>query len=73
MLAHVVTTVHGTEKLLVPQELCAHSHFLYSVGGMSSSFENIVLVSSVLKRKKCEVNLYVYTFMEKLAGCIYRR
>ena len=51
MLAHVVPTVHGTERLLVAQELCADSHFLYSVGWMSSSFHNMVPVRPVLKKR----------------------
>ena len=67
MLAHVVATVHGTVRLLVAREVCAHSHFLYPVSGMRSSFMNIVSVSPILKRKKWKVNLYMYTSMEKLA------
>ena len=39
--AQVVPTVHGTERLLVAREPCAHSHFLCSVDGMSSFFMNI--------------------------------
>ena len=45
ILTHVVPTLYETEKLLVAREACAYNHFLCSVGGMSSPFINIVLVS----------------------------
>ena len=49
MLAHVVPTVHGTERLLVARELCAHIHFLCSIGRISSS-RNVILVSPSLRK-----------------------
>jgi hypothetical protein len=52
MLAHVVPTVHGTCRMLVVREVCAYSHFFFYVGGMNSSFVNVVLVDPVFKKKK---------------------
>jgi hypothetical protein len=57
MLTHVVPTVHETCRLLVAWEVCVQSYFCCSIGAMNSSFENVVLASPVLKRKKREVSL----------------
>jgi hypothetical protein len=62
MLSHIVPTVHGIERLLVAWEVCAHSHFICSVGGMSSFFSNVELVSPILIRNKWEVSLYIYVY-----------
>jgi hypothetical protein len=63
MLAHVVPTIHGIERLLVARKVCAHGHFICSVGVMSSSFGDVELVSPVLIRKKLEVSLYIYIYI----------
>ena len=68
ILAQVVPTVHETRWLLVAWEICAKSHFLWFVVGMSSSFINVELVSPVIIRKKRKVNLYRHTSVEKQAG-----
>lgn len=47
VLTHVVSTVHGTCRLLVAWKVYAHHHFFFSIWGMNSSFVNVVLVSPI--------------------------
>ena len=53
--------------LLVARKVCAHIHYFWYVDEMSSSRNVELVISSVLKRKKWGVSLYMYTFVEKLA------
>ena len=65
MLTHVVSTVHGTCRLLVAWKVYAHHHFFFSIWGMNSSFVNVVLVSPIFYEK--EIRSYLY--LKDLVGC----
>jgi len=72
VLAHVVSTVHRTCRLLVAWKACAYHHFL-SIWGMNSSFENAVLVSLVILWKKINKKLFIYGRFSMMINTIYEK
>ena len=63
----------GTSRLLAAWEVCAHRHFIFSILGMNSSFENVVLVSPDILWKKINKKLFLYGRFSMMSNAIYEK
>ena len=68
-------SIHSTQTcmLLVTRKVCAYHHFFFSIWGMNSSFENVVLVSPVILWKKINKKLFIYGRFSMMSNTIYEK
>ena len=71
MLAHVVSTVHRIGRLFVAWKVCAYHHFLLSIWGMNSSFENAYKPCYFIE--KINKKLFIYERSSMMSNTIYEK